>query len=347
MQIMSSSISGSDPRPVERPAAERAWARFALTFALGAAIVLALLLGVAYAIDPYDTGRGLMLQKPGVRPQIARTAAASRGRDPSFDAAIVGNSHIMLLSPDRLGPATGLSFVQLTLPATQPKEHLAVIDWFLRHRPAPQALVIGADFTWCTGDPELTVGKPFPFWLFAENPLEYLRGLLRQDTLEEIPRRIGYALARNPERARPDGYWDYEIHYDPPTRDLARVKVGTTNLTGRFPAAERLRERLARVPPELAVVALFPPVYRTMLPESGTPAAEADRQCKQAIREAVAVHPRSATIDWRVDRPENRLPENYMDHTHYRKAVAVLVEADLAAALALLRRRPDVSSTVP
>ena len=55
---------------------------------LGAAVLLIGILGAAYAIDPYDTGRSGLLKKPGVRPQGPRTANASRGRDPAFNAAV-------------------------------------------------------------------------------------------------------------------------------------------------------------------------------------------------------------------------------------------------------------------
>ena len=84
-------------------------------------LALVLIVTAVYAIDPYDTGRSSLLAKPGVRPQGPRTAAASRGRDQAFNGAIIGNSHIQLLSPERLKAATGLDFVQLSVPATRPE----------------------------------------------------------------------------------------------------------------------------------------------------------------------------------------------------------------------------------
>src|SRR4051794_16438696 len=206
---MSSSISSSEGCTLP----EGPWKRFAvLWLALVPGLVCAIL-AAAYAIDPYDTGRSTLLAKPGVRPQGPRTADASRGRDPAFDAAVIGNSHIQLISPERLKLATGLSFVQLSVPATRPKEQLLLIDWFVRHHARIGAIVIGADNFWCTGDPALPNEKPFPFWLYSRDRLEYTRGLLRYDILEEMPRRLAYMASRNPERARPDGYWDYENAY--------------------------------------------------------------------------------------------------------------------------------------
>src|SRR5215207_3469926 len=126
-----------------------AWRRFARDFVIGAAAILGCLLVIAYAIDPFDTGRPGLFAKAGVRPQGPRTAGASRGRDAAFDAAVIGNSHIQLLSPERLKALTGLSFVQLSIVATGPKEQFVVLDWFLRHHTQPRALVIGADRLWC------------------------------------------------------------------------------------------------------------------------------------------------------------------------------------------------------
>src|SRR3954467_12540888 len=198
--------SGSD----ELTVSAGAWRRFARDFAIGAAAILGSLLAIAYALDPFDTGRPGLFAKAGVRPQGPRTAGASRGRDPAFNAAGIGNSHIQLLSPERLDALTGLSFVQLSIVATGPKQQFAVVDWFMRHHPGARALVIGADRFWC--QPELAGldQAPFPFWLYSRSLPEYLRGLLRFHVLEELPHRVGYLLAKRPARARPDGYWDYE-----------------------------------------------------------------------------------------------------------------------------------------
>jgi len=301
------------------------------------------LVALAYAVDPYDSGRATLFAKPAVRPQGPRTAAASRGRDPAYDAAVVGNSHVQLLSPVRLKEKTGLDFVQLAVPATGPKEHLVLVDWFLRHHAAPRALVLGTDASWCTGDPTLANAKPFPFWLFSANPLAYARGLVRLDILEELPRRFGYVFGKKAARARPDGYWDYEADYlglgyetNPALRERLEEHPSdavATNAAGRFPAAEALRELAAALPQDAALVLVFPPNYITFQPAPGTPRAAADEACKAALKAAVASRPSTTVIDWRVDRPENRDPTLYFDQTHFRQPLAQAVENDVAAAL--------------
>jgi hypothetical protein len=336
MRIMSSSISSSD---------RAAWRGFAAVLLVAATGVLVATLSVAYAVDPYDTGRSHLFEKAGVRPQGPRTAAASRGRDPAYNAAIVGNSHIQLLSPERLKEKTGLDFVQLSVPGTGPKEQLVLIDWYLRHRREPaEAIVLSADGTWCTGDSALPNAKPFPFWLFSANSLEYARGLLRYDILEELPRRMRYVFGRA-ERARPDGYWDYELDYpglghgsDPALiRRLDEGKPAGIAHRGPFPAAGRLQRVAATLHPETALIVIFPPSYFRLQPLSGSPGAAGEQACKDALRTAAAAHPRSAVIDWRVDRSENRNPDLFLDGTHFRQPIARAIEDDVAAALQKLR----------
>ena len=119
--------------------------------------------------DPFDRGHRISLLAPGVLDESPRTANVSRGRDPRFDAAIFGNSHIQLLDPDRLLQLTGFHFVQLSAPATGPREQAAFIKWFMRNRPTIRAMIVGIDDRWCGQDPKMPVLDPFPFWLYGDN----------------------------------------------------------------------------------------------------------------------------------------------------------------------------------
>ncbi|MFC5395933.1 hypothetical protein [Bosea vestrisii] len=334
---MSSSTSSFDAR----------WGGFGRTFLAAATLLAAALLALAFLVDPYDSGRSPLTLKTGVSPQGPRTAAASRGRDPQFSGAIFGNSHIQLVSPEQLAQQTGIPFVSLIAPATGPRESLVLLDWFLRHRKEQaKALVIGIDVRWCTADPTLAIEKPFPFWLFESSTVRYLAGLLRFDVIEETLRRLRYLTAKQPERARPDGYWDYEagyevqgFHSDPVRRGqlLEPLDISGGNTTGPFPAATALRDLLDRLAPGVPVVLVRPPNFVSGLPKPGTPGAGADAACRDAYARLAAERPRTAFVDWRVDRPENREPDNYFDHTHYRRKIAGPLAADIAAAIIGLR----------
>ncbi len=327
--------SVADPAPA-------AWRRFAVTLVAATGLLLADYLALALAVDPYDTGRPRLLARDGVRPQGPRTATASRGRDPAFTAAIVGNSHIQLVSPSRLREATGLPFVQLAVPGTGPGEQLLVAEYFLRHHPHARALVLGVDSAWCTGDPALPPLKPFPSWLLADGEMGYLRGLLRIRVAAEVVNRIGWALRKAPRRAVPDGYWDYEPDYlalgapDGPGWEGFRTRRAPDDPDPgsggpAFPAAERLRALARGLDPATRLVMLFPPVHAPARDRPGTPRAAASAACRAAL--AAAVAPRGRVVDWSGDRPESHDPALFFDATHYRQPLARRIEADIAAAL--------------
>ncbi len=336
---MSSSTSSS-----EQAARAAKWTGFTGAFLSAAVLIAVAFLTAAFLIDPYDSGRSPLKLGEGVRPQGPRTALASRGRDPRFTGAIFGNSHIQLISPEELHAKTGIPFVSLIAPATQPRETFATIDWFLRHHRAtpPQAIVVGIDNYWCTANPALPNEKPFPFWLLSRSLPDYLGGLMRFDLLEELPRRIGYLTSGKAERARPDGYWDYESGYGVQgygtnPEIIARlqkpIEAGGGNVDGPFPAATGLEELMKAAPAETVLILLRPPVYVTALSKPGTRDAAADAACRKAFADLAARRPRTALVDWRVDRPELRDPKLFFDHSHYRQPIARLVEADIADAI--------------
>ena len=345
MRTTNSSTSSSDPAGA---AGTGSWATFSCLLVSVAVVATLALVAILYAVDPYDSGRSGLAWREGVPPQGPRTAAASRGRDPRFHGAIFGNSHIQLISPERLRAATGIPFVQLSVPGSGPQEQLTLIEWYLRHRRQPaEALVIAADQQWCTADPALPVSKPFPFWLFSSSPVEYTRGLVRMDVLEELPRRLAFILNPDAERARPDGYWDYE--HDEATRahgssrkdmepDQRPSDDWEPDPTGRFPAADRLLSLMAELPSDLAVVLVFPPNHISLLPRDGTARHRADQQCKAALRGAISHHARAAVVDWRKDRAENRISDLYLDPSHYRQPLARRVEDEVVEALHRMRQ---------
>jgi hypothetical protein len=342
MKPMSSSISTSERDLAGADA--RGWWRFARIFAATVVTLWAALGAVLYLIDPFDTGRSPLPLKAGMparafqSPETARLDNASRGRDQAFSGAIIGNSHVQALDPKRLTAATGIPFVALVAQASGPLEQLALLDWFVRHRTKPAALVLGIDGPWCTARAALTNDKPFPFWLYSRWHLAYLAGLMRFSVVTHaLPERIAYLLGLR-ERARPDGYWDYEPRFaklgsdgEEQRRKLELPQeTAEINRTGLFRAAEALAERLARLPRSTRVVLLRPPVFVTGLSAPGSEAATADQACLAAFSALATRRPNTFLLDWRIDRSEIRDASGFIDHTHYRKNIARLVEADIA-----------------
>jgi hypothetical protein len=347
---------------------DRVWRRFALIF-VG---VFAGVVGIVYAfiilVDPYDSGRFVSLglrglydggprggdvdaaAKSGVAQPNAgafgdtdtsqRTANVALGRSARFNAAIFGNSHGQLLSPERLSRMTGLDFVQLTVPGANAREEIAMMRWFIGHHPDAGAMVLALDERWCVTDPALPLRTPFPFWLYSDSNLVYLAGALSTRTLRDGIRRVAAAFGP-PAAADPAGYADYEtgkpwtfrpgkpVPVDAfPSRDERPFRRDTD-----FPGLILLDALFADIPATTPVVIVLPPQFHTRLPPAGTGAARFRDYCKWQIGLRAERGAGSAFIDFLVDSEIARNPENFMDEEHYRGNIAQIIEADIAAAL--------------
>jgi hypothetical protein len=326
---MSSSTSSSD--------ASR-WRGFVVTFVASACLIATGLAGLVAALDPYDRG-AFGESHAGVAEGAPRIADASRARDPAFDAAVIGNSHIQLVDPAALSRDSGMTFVSLAIPGTGPREQLAVLDAFRRHHgDGTRALVIGVDPTWCTEDQSLPMTNPFPFWLYHPDALTYLRGLIRFGALEQAVRRIGLTLGWT-RPARRDGYWNYATGrspgFRPPPSATAEDRPADDPIaeTRRFPALDRLAERLDRLPAGTAVALVRPPVHVAALPRAGSAAERTEAACRAALLALAARRAATSVVDLRRDDGDARDAGLWFDDTHYAEPVARRIEGRIAAAL--------------
>jgi hypothetical protein len=337
------------------------WRRFALLF-LG---VFVTMVGIAYGfiilVDPYDSGRfvsfGLRSPYDGTTNGVTdltgsiptspatfgdtdtsqRTSNVALGRSPRFNAAIFGNSHGQLLSPQRLSRATGLSFVQLTVPGSNVREQLAMMHWFIAHHADIGAMVLALDERWCVTDPALPLRTPFPFWLYSDSNLVYLANAMSTRSLRDSVRRVAAAFG-SPPAVDPAGYADYEMGKawrfkpgHPATAD--EFPVGDGRSSRDFPGLIRLDAVLNEIPAATPVVIVMPPQFYTRLPPAGTAAAQFRDACKEHIAARAHRGAGSAFIDLLVDSEIARTPENFMDDEHYRANIARIIEADIAVAL--------------
>ena len=313
------------------------WPKFVKVFLTIFVLGTVSLYGFILLIDPYDSGRFGIRSIAGIVDEDPRTANVSRGRDPRFDSAVIGNSHGQLLDPNRLSTASGKHFVQLTIPGTGPREQLTLLHWFIRHHARIGAIVLVADPTWCTLDPSLPISNAFPFWLYGDGNFEYAFHALRTAALDRGWRRILLALGlRQP--SDPAGYWDYELGrvwaFAPIIPEGFTPAAAVREPKQLFPAIERLRNVLSEH--AIPFVIVFPPAFVTELPAAGSPAAEIMAECKGAF--AHLAESRSGFIDFAVDGELARDPGNFMDATHYRAGVARQIEARIVAALAHAER---------
>jgi hypothetical protein len=288
-----------------------AWRAAVVRFLAVFVAVLALTLALVLLIDPYDSGRFPSIGISGVSDTRQGTANVSLGRSDKFDAAIFGNSHGQLLDPDRLSQATGLSFVQLTLPGTYAPEQLAMMRWFIRHHARIGALVLAVDEHWCSEDPQ--PWHWFPFWLYGDSDLRYLANSLNSRSAGAVLRRIRHAMGLQ-QPSHPRGYDDYDIRrpaddkFDfpepkPPHRELIAVADLSTRA---FPAIDRLAAELDAVPAGLPpLVVVFPPVYVAALPNDAESIAVL-KECKARLARVAARTPRGGLLDFLVDSPMSR-----------------------------------------
>jgi hypothetical protein len=326
---MISSISSSEA------AAGADWGRWLAVFAAVLAGAAGGLYVLLVLIDPYDTGRFPSLGISGIVDENPRTAIASRGHDPRFDAAVFGTSTGQMLEPRRLSAATGFNFVQLTVPGSGPREQLTLLRWYIGSHQRIGALVIASDEVWCTLDPALPIEHPFPFWLYGGNR-EYLANVLRSHSFDLAWRRIELALhMRTP--TDPTGYSDYEAGkvwaFDPPPLPPETAVPSGAIPDMSFPGIEGLQETIASLSATLPVVLVMPPVFYTVLPQDGSEEAVRMARCKAALARLVADRPGSGFIDFRRDGPIARDPKNFMDARHYRADIAQQIEHSIAAVL--------------
>jgi hypothetical protein len=324
---MTSFTSDSDQRP--------AWRRWLVVFCgvyFGAG---ALLFTLLLLIDPYDTGRFPSFGIAGIGDRSMRTADASRGRDPRFNAAVIGNSTGQRLDPYRLSDGSGFRFIQLSIPKLGPLEQLVLMQWVTSHHPDYGALVIVTDPTWCSSDPDRPLDNPFPFWLYGGN-LDYLANVLSAKTLDRAVWRIQIALGlRQP--VDPVGFTDYLRDGERPAADVPapviQEALGEVPARDGFPGVDRLRGLLATIPQSVRVLLVMPPVYFTALPPPGSSLAGAIDACKAALRQAVADRPRGGFLDFRRDLAGTHDATDFVDLVHYRHKLANQVEDAIIARL--------------
>jgi hypothetical protein len=326
---MNSSISSSD----DAIRCGRSLLAFLGALALGALLVLAVMI----TIDPYDSGRFGLLGIEGVADSTESTANASRARDPQFDSAIFGNSTGQRLNPAELSQATGKHFVQLTSPGADPRGQLAILNFFVRHHPHIGALVVVTDAAWCTHDPAPPLKNPFPFWLYGESSLAYASRLFSWRAFNHAYQRV-MVFRGVQKRTAPDGFFNYEDVFPRdkhPTIAPAEEPAFTGQVSDVFPLANLLDGAVKKLPADVSVVVLMPPIFYAIVPQPGTVEAAEGKACKAAFKRIVAGRPHSNLIDYRIDNALTRDPLNFVDAIHYRTKIALKVQEGIVASLRL------------
>jgi hypothetical protein len=302
---------------------------------------------IIFALDPFDRGAAWALLPAGVIDESPRTANVSRGRDARFNAAIFGNSHIQLVNPGQLSNLSGLKFVQLSIPGTGPREQAALLSWFIDHHSEIGALVIGVDDLWCQQEPGLPLTNPFPFWLYGDDA-HYFLNVLGSRSFIFVWRRIHLAsgLAAPTD---PAGYWNYETGriwaFNPAVENRPHVDLSPAPSvnTLQFPGLDHIEAVLARLGRGTRVIFVMPPQHLVALPQANSAAASLLTACKYSLQQRAAER-RRAFLDFLLDTPLARDPENFWDSDHMRMEVAQMIELRIGEELRRLQQMRIESS---
>lgn len=319
-----------------------AWRGFWIT-ALGTACGLAAALYAAVAIvDPYDT---LWLSPPFERAPVSsnqRFSYPAVARKARFDSVVIGTSTSRLLRPGKLDEVLGGNFANLSLNDGTAYEQSQVLKLFARHHPDARTAIFAIDIVWC--DPrrnsKFTI-RPFPPWLYDENPVNDLAHIFSLPAFEVAGRQIAFLLGWRPAKYAPDGY----ANFLPPSGeyDLARVRQKIYGEAGprrkapvtpavvlskaeraarNFPTHPLLRDMLAALPEATRKIVIFVPYHHLNQPAPGSRRAAYWRECKRRIVEIAEDFANSYVLDFMIPSEITRRDENYWDRLHTTVEVA-------------------------
>lgn len=342
---------------------ESDWRSFWKTTLVAVLAVAAVVYGAVLIVDPYDT---VFFSPPFNRAPVTtnqRFSFPALARKARFDSAIVGTSTTRMLRPEALDRTIGGSFVNLSMNSGTAWEQSQILKLFVRHHPRPRTMIFGIDIIWCQVEKEsakLTF-RPFPPWMYDDNPWNDLLHLFDLKTLEQTGLQFAWLTRIHPEpRHGLDGYTPLRPASE---YDLVRARghiYGDSKSTARAPVtppyrptpAERaawpyashalLAEMLELLPPETTKVLLFVPYHAFNLPVPGSKTAAQWRECKRRITEMAARVPNAHVLDFMIPSRITRRDENYWDPLHYGAGVAEQLAELIAKAVAARRGVDDV-----
>lgn len=338
-----------------------AWRSFWRTV-LGTACGLAAILYAAVAvIDPYDT---LWFSPPLDRAPVTtnqRFSYPAIARKARFDSVVIGSSTSRLLRPAKLEEVLGGRFANLALNSGTAYEQGRILGLFARHHPDARTAIFGIDNVWCqTGlNYAKFTSRPFPPWLYDEDPWNDLVHMFNLPSLEEAGRQAAFLLGLRAKKYDRNGY----ANFLPPIAeyDLARARQNIYGAAGprriapvtppvvldeakraawRFPVHRLLRDMLAALPEATRKIVIFVPYHAVNQPVPGSRSAAFWRECKQRIAKVADDFANSFVLDFMIPSEITRRDENYWDYLHTTVEIGDRVSELIAQGL---RRRCGIA----
>ena len=281
--------------------------------------------GFVVVMDPYSSGQFTLHDRVDIAEHNALYANVGRVRDPQFNAALFGNSHVQRIEPARLDEATGRRFVMLGMSGTTPSEHQFMMRNFDRlHRGESPALVLVLDDLSCN-----RIERPthiLPRWLYEGSNAEYLMRILSPTAVISSFRRLAILLGLGHEVGRADGFtapW-LAANFTRGKLDMLSAARPTEDAGADepFPVLDGLAGTLDQLDRSDAVLLVFSPVFRSMLPVPGSRADARLAACKKRVGIIAAGRPNTDVMDFRVDDETAADPDNFFNSTHYNDDIA-------------------------
>lgn len=319
------------------------WPSFIKTFIITAVAAVAVVYLCILMVDPYAS---FSFSLPFDREPIStnqRFSYPSLARNPSFDSAIIGTSTARLLKPARLNKLTGDNWVNLAMNSATAYEQMEMLKLFLRHHPDSKRVVIGIDDAWCRPDKEIQkfTFRPFPPWMYDENPWNDLLYLFNDKALENTVRLIEYWAGEREAKYDKTGYRDFTEDFGPYDLKRSRQKLYEAKTAERtIPAADPLppvnvynglpeyqahvllKEALSTAPRGTEAVIIYMPMHAAYLNKNKMNY----RTCKKSVRMTLEAVGNVRHVDLMQISDMTRRDENYWDPLHFTTNVAESIE---------------------
>ncbi|MFQ5956125.1 MAG: hypothetical protein ACE5JZ_13755, partial [Kiloniellales bacterium] len=337
------------------------WRGFWAT-SIGTAIGLAAVLyALLLIVDPYDT---VFFSPPFDREPVTtnqRFSFPALARKQRFDSAVIGTSTTRLLEPARFSAALGGSFVNLSLNSGTAWEQAQLFDVFVRRHKRPRTVIFGLDVEWCEAAEtyQKYTPRPFPPWMYDDDPWNDLLHLFNLPALEEMARQFAYLTGLRAPKYGKDGYTNFlpppEI-YDLETarRHLygglePRVKAPVGEPVDPAPEARAawpfathplMVEMLRALPDETVKVLMFVPYHHFHQPAPGSLLDAQWTECKRRLTDLAARFENTHVLDFMIHSEITLRDQNYWDPLHYDTVIATRL-ASLIAEAVKTRRGAD------
>ncbi len=337
------------------------WKQFWRTALKTALFTGLFLFAFVVVLDPYDT---LPFSPPLDRYPVTtnqRFSYPAVATDPVFDSLAIGTSTTRLLKPDSLDVAFGGRFANLSLNSGRAYEQMRLADLFFHHHPAARRFILGVDTVWCgrTRDSRFTE-RPFPPWLYDENPWNDALYLFNPKALEEAGRQLAQLLGLREPKYDHDGY----AYFLPPPEDYDAEKVRQYLYHDRnpfvalpevppadgyaaelqnieFPQLDYLRRLLTSIPNQTEIIVFFVPYHQVQVPVPGSKNEAIWNECKRQIADIVGVRKNAHVVDFMIRSDLTMNDDNYWDPLHFTDQASDILVRELAAAVRTGRSDPS------